>query len=237
MKNTRTVIGLAVLAGVASVAQGQTVFYEDFESYASGSNIHGQGGWKGWDNTASAGATITKAQAVSGVQSVNVSGASDLVHEFAYSGGQYQFSFNQFIPTTATGTTYLILLNKYRDGGSGDWDNWSIQIPINVGTGVAVDDMSTTEPALNVAKGAWANWTFTIDLNANLVGTYYNGTLWNTHAWQSTGENAIAAIDLYANNASAVYYDDIKIQQTPEPTVLALIGLGGLALGLRRRNS
>jgi len=234
MNNTCKIIGMAVLAGVASAAQAQVVFNDDFESYASGANIHGQGGWKGWDNGVAAGAMISTAQAASGTKSVNISGGSDLVHEFGYTGGQYNLSISQYIPSSSSGTTYFILMNRYADGGAGN--NWSVQIPINLDTGAIVDDMAANEVPTTAIEDAWVNWTFTIDLNANLVGTYYNGQFFSEHAWQTDGAAALGAIDLYANNAGAVYYDDLVIEQVPEPTVLALVGLGGFALCRRRRN-
>ncbi len=209
---------------------------DDFESYTAGATIHGQGGWKGWDNSAGAAAMVSTAQALSGTQSVNVSGASDLVHEFGYSGGLWELSLSQYIPASASGTTYLILMNKYKDsGGTADY-NWSVQIPINLGAGTAADDMVGGEPALSVTKDQWATWKFSIDLDANRVGTYYNDQLWTEHDWTTDGALSLAAIDLYANNATAVYYDDLKVQQIPEPTTLALLGLGAVALVLRRRS-
>jgi len=233
MNKTRTIISLAVLAGLAAAAQGQVVYNDDFESYASGSNLHGQSGWRGWDNAVAAGAMVSTTQASSGAQSVNVTGGSDLVQTFGYTGGQYNLSINQYVPSSSSGTTYFILLNTYNDGGP---YNWSVQNPMNLDTGIITSD-SGGAATMPMIKDAWVNWTFTIDLSANRVGEYYNGTFLSEHAWQTDGANALGAIDLYANNAGPVYYDDLTITQVPEPTVLALVGLGGFALCLRRRSS
>jgi hypothetical protein len=47
---------------------------DGFETNATGSQIHGQGGWKGWDNNSGAGALVSTNQANSGVKSVAVAG-------------------------------------------------------------------------------------------------------------------------------------------------------------------
>lgn len=58
-----------------------------------------------------------------------------------------------------------------------------------------------------------------------------------TRLWQDGGVNALAAIDLYANNAGPVYYDNFSLTQVPEPTTTALLGLGLAAFLFRRRVS
>lgn len=49
MKNrlSKKVIGLAVFAALANVAHAGVIFSENFDSYAAGSNLSGQGGWSG----------------------------------------------------------------------------------------------------------------------------------------------------------------------------------------------
>lgn len=49
MKNrlSKKVIGLAVFAALANVAQAGVIFSENFDSYTAGSNLSGQGGWSG----------------------------------------------------------------------------------------------------------------------------------------------------------------------------------------------
>ena len=48
------------------------------------------------------------------------------------------------------------------------------------------------------------------------------------------GALQLAAVDLYANGADNVYYDDMSVP-IPEPGILALAGLGLLALMRRRK--
>ncbi len=76
--------------------------------------MHGQGGWKGWDNNGAYGALVSSNQAYAGAKAVAIVGASDLVH--TYSGatnGIWTYTARQFVPTNFSGRQYFILLNKY----------------------------------------------------------------------------------------------------------------------------
>lgn len=77
MKN-RLLLGLACMLPMTSHA----AINENFDSYVLGSNLHGQGSWKGWDNLPAAGALVANTYAASGTQAVNISGSSDLVGVF-----------------------------------------------------------------------------------------------------------------------------------------------------------
>ena len=66
----------------APEASRGTPFSENFDAYTVGSNVHGQGGWKGWFNDPNAGAFVDDAFSVSPSNSINISTTSDLIHEF-----------------------------------------------------------------------------------------------------------------------------------------------------------
>ena len=230
MRNLKVVVVVLAILGVCSVASA-SVFMEDFDSYATGSAMHGQGGWKGWDNSAGAGAPVSSAYAYSGSNSVEIIGSSDLVHEFDQAGGQWEFSAMQYIPDGTHGSTYFILLNTYNDGGPYDW---SVQIPFNMDTGVITSDMGGGATA-NILYGQWVELKFAIDLDNNTVDEYYNGVLLSSHQWDDNVHGTLQAIDLYGNGASSIYYDNISV--VPEPATVSLLCLGGLAIIGRRRRS
>jgi len=184
------------------------VFFEDFEAYAAGSGLHGQGGWKGWNNTEAAGAPASSTRAFAGANSVEIIGSADLVHEFTLNGGVVEFSAMQYIPSGSTGESYFILLNQYDDAQV--TDDWSVQTVFNLGTGVVTFDGGTTA---TIVYDKWVEVKCVIDLDNNTVGHYYNGVLCVTNQWDDSGHTTLQAIDLFGNNASSVWYDDIKIVQ------------------------
>ena len=213
-------------------------FFDNFDSYTNGQVLDGtldDGGWKGWDNTPAAGGTVTNAQSLSPENSVSVSGASDLVHEFSETGS-FTFSAWQYIPTGATGTTYFILLNTYTDGGP---YKWSTQLSFNLGTGLLNDDQVAGDENMAIIKDQWTEILVDVDLVADTQNIYYGGNLLSTNSWTQgdpNGQLALQAVDLYAGSgADAVYYDDVSV--VPEPSSLfALAGfLPALALLRRRR--
>lgn len=210
MKNLRVAVMFLAIASVCSVASAG-VFSEDFESYAAGSSLHGQGGWKGWDNTASAGAPTSNSYAVSGSNSVEIVPAADLVHEFDITGGKWEFSVMQYIPSGATGTSFFILLNTYNDGGSKDW---SVQTQFHLDT-AAITTQYDGSATATIVYDQWVEFKCVIDLDNNTVDEYYNGVFFSTHQWDGDLHDTLQAIDLYGNNASSIYYDDITITAPP----------------------
>ncbi|MCX6879177.1 MAG: hypothetical protein NTW21_36040 [Verrucomicrobia bacterium] len=209
------------LAGVLPLTSHAAIT-EDFDSYVLGSNLHGQGSWKGWDNIPGAGALVADAHASSGTQAVNITRASDLVRVFSgVAGGKWTLSIKQYIPSTSTGDTYFLLLNQYNDLGP---YNWSVQIQNNMGTGKVISDMGDGG-TLDMVKDAWVEYRIEIDFADNTVKEYYNNQFLNTHAWQDgTGLNELAVIDLYANNADPVYYDDLNVAAATSDPFTAWIG-------------
>src|ERR1035437_6971090 len=214
MKNSGTIlktIGVLTLCGMALGARG-AAFFDDFEAYAVGSNLHGQGGWAGWAGDAKAGALVSTNFSFSPTRPGNVPGASGLVHTFSgATNGQWVFSVMQYIPSTSTGTNFVILLNTYRSPYGGADLNWSVQIQNNMATGQIISDLGggATRP---MVKDQWAELRCEINLASNSVSEFYNGQLLSTHAWQDgTGLNEIQALDLFANNAAPVYYDNVRL--------------------------
>lgn len=186
---------------------------DNFDSYATGSQMHGQGGWKGWANSAAAGALTSSAQAVSAPNSVDINGASDLVHEYTgYTAGTWIYTAWQYVPTGMEGMSYFILLNQYDDAGL--TNNWSAQVNFDPSTNLVTNE-GVSAGTLALIKGQWVEINVVIDLTNNTQDFYYNHQLLYSGTWteeQSGGGIAnIAAVDLFANNATSVYYDDISL--------------------------
>ncbi len=208
MKRQRVALMIVAILFLPVAATNATVFYDGFDSYADGSDVHGQGGWKGWDNTPGAGALVSTAQRASFLNSIEIAGTSDLVHEWTgLTSGQWVVSAKQYIPASATtGTSYFLLLNQYNDGGPYDW---SLQLPIDLAANTVKNDFDTGA-TLPLIRDQWVNIRADVDLDADSVNVYYGGDLLSTGTWAGAA-NEIRVIDLYGNGASSIYYDDITI--------------------------
>jgi hypothetical protein len=189
---------------------------DSFDTYATDSQLHGQGGWKGWNNSPAAGAFTTDDQARSLPNSVDIVGGADLVHEYTgFNSGQYVYTAWQYIPSSFTGQTYFILLNTYVDNGT---NNWSTQVCFNSNTDMLYDDTGatcTSGDSLPIVYDEWVEIRVEIDLDADTQTFYYGGQMlyqagWTGHV-STGGVLNIAAVDLFANNATSVYYDDISL--------------------------
>ncbi len=217
-----TIFGVAIYSGALSDEEIQAhsdayftpvkepVFVEDFEAYAAGSDLHGQGGWKGWDNTPGAGAPASDLVAFSGAISAEIGGDADLVHEFDVTDGKWVFSVMQYIPSGTTGQNWFILLNQYSDAGSGGPDkDWSLQYVFDLAAGTVTSQESGG--TANIVYDEWVELMFIIDLDNNSAEGYYNGALVGDQDWDDTAHPTIGAVDLYGAGASSIYYDDIVI--------------------------
>lgn len=193
-------------------------FHETFDSYAAGSDIHGQGGWKGWGNDPSAGSIVV--DSISGRTAPNaleVKGGSDTVHEFAFDSGKWTVTAQQFIPASFSGESYFIMLNQYDDAGTDP--NWSVQLKFSSADGMVSNDGGNSGGSSALIRDQWVQLKVVIDLDNDTQEFWYGNTLVYSGTWSDEvsggGSVVIAAMDLFANGASPVYYDDIKIVATP----------------------
>jgi hypothetical protein len=194
-------------------------FSENFDSYAAGSNVHGQGGWKGWANDASAGATVVDTQSTSTPNSIEIATTSDLVHEFSdYTSGAWTITAKQFVPVGFTGQSYFIFQNVYSDTDT-SVISWSTQVIFDGGAGTVANEASGADPgSTSLITGQWVDLRLDVNLDTDVQTFFYNGTQVFSGSWTQQyptqavpGILNIGAIDLFANGASAVYYDDIAI--------------------------
>jgi len=238
---TVAMLGFCVLSALPAMAQ----WSDNFDSYATGTQLVGQGGWKAWDNSATAGtSSLLGSPAFSTPNSVRIYGVvggaySDVVHQYAgYSSGVWRYSGKQYITGNSTGQSYFILLDKYVDGGP---DHWAIQTHFDLSAGTFAEEGSGSSTGMGgtIIRDRWVDIAYDIDLTANSVKFYYNGANVFTKVWQDgTGINQLQAVDLFSDNTTLsgpVYYDDLKLAIVPEPSVLALGGLAVAALTIFRR--
>jgi hypothetical protein len=206
--------GRAIDQSLAAVSAAPDLvdWYENWDSYPTGQNMHGIGGWKGWFNTPSATAYTSDAQRTSLPNSIDLNGASDLVHEYAIDAGVWTYTAWQYVPTDFAGTSYFILLNDYDDGGASL--NWSVQVNFDATTNLVTND-GAAGGTLPLIKGQWVEIRDEINLDTDMQMFYYGGTLLFMGSWSEGlsggGLTSIAAVDLFANGATPVYYDDLSL--------------------------
>lgn len=192
-------------------------FLENWDSYVVGSNVHGQGGWKGWANDPNAGAFVDDAQSVSLSNSINIEGASDLIHEFAgYTSGVWTVTAQQYIPGDFAGENYFIFENVYSDVDT-SIISWSTQVVFRNGN-VENFDGAANPASMPYVTGEWVELKLVIDLDLDVQTFYYGGTELYSGSWTDQfpdqgvpGILNIGSIDLFANGGTTVFYDNISI--------------------------
>jgi hypothetical protein len=209
MRRQIGVVAFIALLGVAGNLWAAE-FAEGFETYAAGTSVHGQGGWKGWDNAAAGGAPVSNRVAHSGRNSIEILGSSDLVHEFNLTGDKWVLSVYQYVPSGARGATYFILLNTYKDAGPYDW---SVQTEYDLTAGTITPSIGDTGSNTRIVYDRWIEIRLVIDLTANTFEESYNGIRIATGPWDNNAHGTLQAVDLFGNGASSVFYDDLKIER------------------------
>lgn len=238
MRSTHLLVALAFVsgaafAGVAPVPDVEWTLLEDlsarpegtdwsdgFDGYATGGQLHGQGGWKGFFDDPSFGALTSSVQARSTPNSAAILGASDLVREYdVATSGFWIYTAWQFVPAEFSGQSYFILFNTYNDAGAGL--NWSTQVRFDGTASQVVNDGGVSGGTLPLIRGQWVELRVEIDLDADNAAFYYDDQLLYSGTWtgQVSGGGAldIAAVDLFANGASTIYYDDMSLVGVPLP--------------------
>lgn len=222
---------LSVAASISLLTTVATAQWsENFDSYAPSSQVVGQGNWEEWGP--GAGAFVSNLQSRSPGNSIAIDGATDLVHQYSGSTtGKWVYQTWQYIPSNLVGTTYFLLLNTYAYP-AGPY-NWSVQVEFNLATGVRGNFGTSTigHNTVPMVTDAWVEIKVVIDLDENWTQFYYNGvlldepnladhpTLGGGYSWTGGvfggggGALNIAAVDLYANTASTVFYDDMALRQ------------------------
>jgi hypothetical protein len=221
----------AALLAAATVTNAAD-FFDNFDSYTTGS-IQGKGGWAAWTGSdVSAAGEVTTARAFSGTQSLEIASGDDTVQTFtSIDNGTWSLTLEQFIPPTSGGTTWVILMNQYPNNL-----NWSVNLKFDMTAGT-VTSAEEASASATLVKDVWTPLRFDIDLDASTVSIYYNNTFLTTHDWQNGGIDQLQGLDLYAdsNQSGSVFYDQVRLTQVPEPSSLALLLVGGLAFLVRAR--
>ncbi len=207
-----------------------TVFSQDwsdnFEGYSVGSFPSEDPApgdpWDTWssDPVDAAGeyGMISTDQAFSGSNSLMIQDTDDIIVQLSQvSSGVWAIKVNYYIPASAQGTVYFILMNEFTPACTGAC-NWALQLEMRCADDtekLVVDGVER-----DLVLDDWAQLEVLFDLNSNVRDIYYAGEMVTqgiTYVGNDTSI-ALAAIDLYAAGGSGpAYLDDISVAQVPAP--------------------
>ncbi|MCD4777322.1 MAG: hypothetical protein K8S15_14900 [Candidatus Aegiribacteria sp.] len=180
---------------------------ENFDSYAAGSGLHGQGGWEVWGGNLDYDAFITDSYSRSAPNSVAIVDTTDIVQLFTETTGEWEMTAWCYIPTSSTGNTYFIMLNRYPTSPS-----WSVQITFDTDAGTLSTQGGSTAA---IVFDQWVEVKVEIYLDANSKNLYYNSGFLESNIWQSGGVDEIAALDLFSTTIGSIaYWDDCNLINT-----------------------
>lgn len=210
-------LAFAAVAAIFPLAAMAQLWTDNFDSYGTGVQLHGVGGWKGWQNDITFGALTSGAQFQSSPNSVDIAGAADLVQEYTVTGGLWTYSGSMFVPTAHTGQSYMILMSNYNDALANA--HWSVQMYVDSGVNT-VSEFSPnggTPTPVTLVKGSWVPFHVEIDLVADTKRVIYNGqqilaSRWRDVAGGTSGATlTLQCVDLYANATTSVFYDNLSL--------------------------
>jgi hypothetical protein len=229
-------VDLSDLAGLLALYgttyPGWVLWSDNFDSYPLGSGLHGQGGWEGWGNDPTLAALVTDAQALSPPHSADIVGGADLVYQIAgRDAGSWSFTAWQYIPSDFEGGSgefegsTLILLNAYAGGGPHEPSDRSAQLDFDSNDGMLKiyygDGLNTVD--VPYVPDQWVPIEIVVDLDTDWTQVYYNGGYVTEYSWTGgiyggAGAPAeIAAVQLFANGSTSIYYDDLAVTQVSGP--------------------
>jgi len=228
-------VGVTVIIGVSArkatlhTTSGASInqyWFDNFDTYAAGSPLHGQGGWVAWDNNAAATGYVTSDQFRSSPNSVEIKWfttvGADMVHEYSnINSGTWIYKAWQYVPEGMTGTQFFILMNTYTVGVHNNPD-WSLQLEISAAGGY-IRDFNNVAASLPLKKNQWVEIRVEIDFEADIQTIYYDNTFLTSKSWKNGvaqgGAKNLACVDLYAGDtaSTAIYYDDMSVAPEGPP--------------------
>jgi len=160
---------------VAATASAQN-WSDNFETYAIGSPLEGQGGWVGWDGINTTNTVVSGAFAQSGTRSIQPNPGSDTVQQFTPpTVGTWVFKGQVYAPTGFASNLDYMIMNKYSHGGPYEWGSW---ITFN-GTAntVTCNCGGLNANSVPIPRDRWVEVRQVIDLDTNQAEIYFDGVL------------------------------------------------------------
>ncbi|MDD2963197.1 MAG: T9SS type A sorting domain-containing protein [Bacteroidales bacterium] len=208
-------------------AFSQTLPYnDDFESYTTGGSLAQQSGtwWTTWSNApgGTEDGKISEAFAHSPVKAVVIEGSNDQVLKLGNkTAGHYELKWWMYVETGKAG---YYNIQHFESPGV----EWAFEIYFNAdGSGkLTAGDVDYT---FSYPKDTWFEAKHDIDLDADLIKLYVNGTM--VHEWpfsyqsgSTTGTKQLGGVNFYAGAATGetpkYFFDDMSYSFMPTTLLL-----------------
>ena len=206
-------IALAMTCVAAATASAQ--WTENFDSYANGSALHGQGGWTGWNGNPSTTSYVFAGIARSAPNADAQVSNADMVRQIAgVNSGAWVFTAWCYIPAGIGGRDYVTLYNTYYPS---DLSSRSTDLVLDMFDNVVKDNLNPTSPQVPLVRDQWAQIRVEFDFELDWQRVFYNGTLLHEESWSGGsapgGALRLQALGLYSAGAPTIFYDDIQLRQ------------------------
>ena len=243
MRRETLAVGVVALAALAGSANAQVLKFAGFEAsegYVLG-DLFGQNGWTDTGDVAN----VTSALAATGTRSVSIDSSPVASSSWWWPSVNYNTA-------TATNKTVVASIDMYLKTGGTKSANWGLDCYDGAGSFGRVtamwvnsgglvnywDGTTSVVSSTSVAYDAWNNLKITMDYVTKKASFALNGTTIASGVNFSAGVSNIfgdSDMNLQGAGFDTTFFDNYKVEAVPAPSALALIGLGGLVAGRRRR--
>ncbi|MHC5114753.1 MAG: hypothetical protein ACYTGP_10030 [Planctomycetota bacterium] len=216
------------------------------ELFQPGQGLQDARGWKGFDANPAFDAITAPNPFLSPPLSVDVQGNANPVREFGTGDeGTWFFQTWTFVPgnyqqppsADPYAGSHLRLYDAYEDGGPYHWsvdiqfDARDQQCKVYVGNGLETVDVP-------YIVDQWVPIDVVVDLDNDICEVFYDAQPLTQYQWTSGfdgsggGQPNIAAVDLFAQGSSSIFYDDfVLVEIQPPPCPADLDGDGSVGFG------
>jgi hypothetical protein len=197
---------------------------DDFESYAAGP-IGNQGAWELWGVGSPPLDSVVLADPTGSGQGnvLEVSAVQDAVVRFEQPEacgeplitGAHNFSTLIYNGSDQSDVSYFIMLNFYDQHTVGTATNWAVQVQMDRGAGVWLDD-GASGASTPLVLDQWNLVEVLVDVDNNNQFFFINGEVFYTGGWAGhvsadPGFAKLDALDYWGNGAGPVLYDESAI--------------------------
>jgi hypothetical protein len=190
-------------------------WFDTFDTYEPGAVLDVVGGWESWCEDG-VDAKVSAEQFLSPPHSLKIEYdglnqyGTDVVKPFLYTNGRHTFSIWTYVPSTAIGSGYVVMLNEY----CLPENNWSLIVEFDATAGIVRDDGGDQLPLI---KDQWVEFRAEIDLDKDTLTHFYNGVplseglVWSSNVLPA-GVPELAVLDLFSLDITEMYFDNSLIE-------------------------